>query len=361
MSRTLFLVAGAALVSVTSGCGSPKGAATSAAGAAQAAAVGSAPYELVTTIPLGGDGFWDYLSEDAAAHRLYVSHGTKVVVVDMQRDSVVGEIDSLPGVHGLAVAHDLGKGFASDGRESKVAVVDLSTLQVTSRVDVGENPDGIIYVPDRHEVYAFNGRSNSASVIDAVKDTVVATIPLPGKPEFAVYDPGAGRVYNNIEDKSEIAVIDVGTHQVVAVWPLAPGESPSGLAIDLAQHRLFTVCDNGMMVMLDSSTGTVVGTVPIGEGPDAARFDPGTQLAFSSNGEGTVTIAHLDSPEELTVVQTLETTPSARTMTLDPTTHRIYLSAADMEAPTAADSAAGRRRRRMVSGSFRVLVYGPEK
>jgi YVTN family beta-propeller protein len=361
MSRTLRFAAGTVVVVAAAACGSPKGAATSAGGAAQAAVEATAPYRLVATISVGGEGFWDYLSEDTVTHRLYVSHGTKVVVIDMRKDTVVGEIDSLPGVHGLAVAQDLGKGFASDGRENKVAVVDLSTLQVTSRVDTGENPDGIIYLPDRHEVWAFNGRGKSVTVIDAVKAAVIATIPLSGKPEFAVYDPEAKRVYNNIEDQNEIAVIDVTTHQVVDTWAIAPGEAASGLAIDLAHHRLFTVCENGLMVMLDSSTGSVVGSVPIGEGPDAARFDPGTQLAFASNGGGTVTIAHLDSPTQLTVVQTLTTTPSARTMTLDPTTHRIYLSAADMQAPTAADSAAGRTRPRMVAGSFKVLVYGAEK
>jgi DNA-binding beta-propeller fold protein YncE len=175
-----------------------------------------------------------------------------------------------------------------------------------------------------------------------------------------VYDPAAGRIYNNIEDQNEIAVIDAMTHEVVATWPISPGEAASGLAIDLEHHRLFAVCENEMMVMLDSETGAVLGTVPIGGGVDAARFDPATQLAFSSNGSGTVTIAHLDAPDRLTVVQTLETAASARTMTLDPTTHRIYLSAADREtAPAAADSTGRPARPRLMPGSFKVLVYGP--
>jgi DNA-binding beta-propeller fold protein YncE len=315
-------------------------------------------YSLVKEIMVGGEGGWDYLSEDVAAHRLYVSHATKVVVIDMETNTVVGEIDSLPGVHGLAVAPDLGRGFASDGRENKVAIVDLKTLQVLSRVDTGENPDGIIYVPEHGEVYAFNGRGHSATVIDAESGAVVATIPLPGKPEFAVFDPRADRIYNNIEDTSEIVAIDASRHEVVATWPIAPGEAASGLAIDLAHHRLFAVCENGLMVVLDSGTGNVVATVPIGAGVDAARFDPATGLAFSSNGEGTVTIVHEDSPDSFTVVQTLETMRSARTMTFDPTTHRIYLSAAEYEAP-APGAAAERRRRQVVPGSFRVLVYGP--
>jgi DNA-binding beta-propeller fold protein YncE len=187
---------------------------------------------------------------------------------------------------------------------------------------------------------------------------VVATIPLPGKPEFAVFDPAAGRIYNNIEDQNAIVVIDAKTHTVVATWPIAPGEEASGLAIDPAHHRLFAVCGNALMVMVNSETGTVVTTVPIGDGADAARFDPATGLAFASNGEGTVTIAHLDDPDHLRVVQTLPTARSARTMTLDLTTHRIYLSAANYEPPAPADSAVPRQRPRMVPDSFRVLVYG---
>lgn len=324
------------------------------AAAAQAQSPG---YHLLTTITAGGEGGWDYLSEDTTARRLYVSHATKIVVVDMRTNAVVGTIDSLPGVHGMAVASALGLGFASNGREDSAAIVDLETLSVLARVPTGDNPDGILYVPGFDEVYAFNGRGHSATVFKARGGAVVATIPLSGKPEFAVFDPAAGRIYNNIEDQNEIAVIDARSHQVVATWPIAPCEAASGLAIDLAHHRLFAVCENALMVVLNSTTGEVVATVPIGDGVDAARFDPVTQLAFSSNGEGTVTIVHEDSPDEFTVVQTLETARSARTMTLDPTTHRIYLSAADFEAPTT-EAAGGRPRRRMVPGSFRVLVYG---
>jgi DNA-binding beta-propeller fold protein YncE len=328
------------------------------AGVAVPAATQAPTYHLVKEIAVGGEGGWDYLAEDAPAHRLYVSHGTKIVVIDMAQGTVVGEIDSLPGVHGFAVASELGLGFASNGRENKAAVVDLKTLAITRRVDTGENPDAILYVPGFQEVYTFNGRGHSATVFDAKSGNVVATIPLPGKPEFAVFDPAAGRIYNNIEDQNTIVVIDAKTHAVVATWPIAPGEEASGLAIDLAHHRLFAVCGNQLMVMLNSATGTVVDTVRIGEGADAARFDPATGLAFASNGEGTVTIAHEDSPDHLTVVQTLTTVRSARTMTLDPTTHRIYLSAATYEAPSPADSGGPRQRPRMVPGSFRVLVYG---
>ncbi len=315
-------------------------------------------YRFIREITVGGEGGWDYLAEDAAAHRLYVSHGTKVVVIDMAQGTVVGEIDSLPGVHGFAVAPELGLGFASNGRENTAAFVDLKTLAVTRRVATGENPDAVLYVPGFQQVYTFNGRGHSATVIDAKTGAVVATIPLPGKPEFAVFDPAAGRIYNNIEDQNEIVAIDAKTHAVVATWPIAPGEEASGLAIDLAHHRLFAVCGNQYMVMLNSTTGAVVDTVRIGQGADAARFDPATGLAFASNGEGTVTIAHEESPDHLEVIQTLTTVRSARTMTLDPTTHRIYLSAATYEAPSPADSATPRQRPRMVPGSFRVLVYG---
>jgi len=317
-------------------------------------------YQQIATIPVGGEGGWDYLSEDTVTNRLYVSHATAVYVIDMKQNVVLGQIDSLPGVHGFAIAHDLNRGYASDGRANEVAIVDLSTLEVLSRVGTGENPDGIIYLSDVKEVWAFNGRGHSVTVIGAENGEVIATVPLSGKPEFAVYAPVAGLVYNNIEDQNEIAVIDVARHEVVANWPIAPGEAASGLAIDHVHHRLFAVCENQLMVMLNSQTGAVIGTVPIGEGVDAARFDPATQLAFSSNGEGTVTIAHLVSPDSLAVVQTLQTLPSARTMTLDPTTHRIYLSAADTEpSPAAADSTGRPARRRMVPGSFKVLVYGP--
>lgn len=335
---------------LSAGCGSPSSDATQEA---------PPSYHFLTEISVGGDvGSWDYLSEDLQARRLYVSNGTRVVVIDMDSNTVVGEIPDLPGVHGFAVAHDLGRGFATNGRENKVAVVDLNTLEVLQRVDTGENPDGVLYVSDFQEVYAFNGRGHSATVIAAATGEVVATIPLSGKPEFSVFDPEVQRIYNNIEDQNEIAVIDPVAHEVVDSWSIAPGEAASGLAIDLENHRLFAVCENEMMVMLDSRTGEVVTTVPIGSGTDAARFDPGTHLAFSSNGEGTVTVVHEVSPSELEVVQTVETASRARTMTLDPTTHRIYLSTADFEAAPAADSTAPRRRGPMVPGSFRVLVYG---
>ena len=316
------------------------------------------PYHLLKEIPVGGDGGWDYLSVDTAGRRLYVSHATKVVVIDIDKDVVAGEITNTPGVHGLAVASDLQRGFSSNGRSNTASIVDLKTLTTLSQVDTGQNPDGMLYEPGRQEVYMFNGRGQSSTVIDAKAGKVVATIPLGGRPEFAAADPKAGRVYNNIEDKNEVVAIDTKTHQVVNHWPIAPGEGASGMAIDVAHHRLFLGCSNKLMVMMDSETGKVVASVPIGQGVDANAFDPGTQFAFSSCGDGTVTIAHEDAPDKFAVVQTLVTERGSRTMTLDPKTHRIYLAAAKYEAPTEGAPAGGRGRGRMVPGSFKILVYG---
>jgi DNA-binding beta-propeller fold protein YncE len=311
------------------------------------------PYHFIKEIPVGGEGGWDYLAVDGAARRLYVSHATKVVVIDLEKDEVVGEMADTPGVHGIAIASTLNRVFASNGRESKASIIDAKTLATLMKVDTGQNPDAILFEPGQQEVYTFNGRGKSATVFAADSGKVVATIELPGKPEFAVCDPEAGRVYNNIEDKSEVVAIDTKTHKVVDTWPIAPGEEASGMAFDQAHHRLFLGCGNKMMVMMDSATGKVITNVPIGDGVDANAFDPGTQLVFSSNGEGNVTIAHEDSPDKLTVVQILDTERGARTMTLDPKTHKIYLSSAKYEADTP-----GQRRPRAIPGSFKVLVYG---
>jgi YVTN family beta-propeller protein len=310
------------------------------------------PYHLLKEIPIGTDGGWDYLSVDSAAQRLYVSHGTKVVVIDLAKDAVAGEITNTPGVHGLAPAPELGRGMATCGRENKAAIVDLKTLEIISKVDVGANPDGMFYEPGQQEFYTFNGRGGSATVIDAKTSKVVATIPLGGKPEFAAADVKAGRVFNNLEDKSELLAIDTKKHEVVNRWPIAPGEGASGMAFDEKNHRLFLGCGNKLMIMVDSENGKVVANVPIGDGVDANAFDPATQLAFASCGDGTVTIAHEDG-DKLTVVQTLKTEKGARTMTIDPASHKIYLASAKFEEP-----AAGQRRGKMVAGSFKILVYG---
>jgi YVTN family beta-propeller protein len=319
----------------------------------------AAPYHFIKEIPVGGEGGWDYLAVDSSAHRLYVSHATEVVVIDLNNDKVVGEITNTPGVHGIAIAPNLNRAFVSNGRADSVSIVNLKTLQTLSRVDTEKNPDCILFEPTQKEVYAFNGRSQSATVIDATSEKVVATISLGGKPEFAQADPAANRVYNNLEDKSEVAVIDAKTHSVLNRWPIAPGESASGMAFDAKNHRLFLGCDNQLMVMMDSVSGKVLASVPIGKGVDANAFDPETQFAFAScGGSGTTTIAHEDG-DKLTVVQTLKTAPGARTMALDPATHKIYLSAAQYEASAnSANGTARRRRPRMVPGTFKILVYG---
>lgn len=317
-------------------------------------------YHLLKEIPIGGEGGWDYLSIDAGSHRLYVTHASKVVVVDTLRDEVIGEIADTPGVHGFVFAPELGRGFSSNGRENKASIVDLQTLQTLAKVPTGENPDAILYEPGRKEVYTFNGRGQSATIFEAATGKVVATVPVGGKPEFAQADPTVSRVYVNIEDKNEVVAIDTKTHQIVNHWPIAPGAEATGLDIDLAHHRLIIGCSNEKIIIMDSTNGKVVANIVAGAGIDAAAFDSGNQLAFASaGGSGTVTIAHEDGPDKFTVMQTLTTERGARTMTLDGSTHKIYLASARFEAaPTPPVAGSGRPRPKMIPGSFKVLVYG---
>lgn len=316
-------------------------------------------YHKLKEIPIGGEGGWDYATVDPVHHRLYVSHGNSVVVVDLVADKVVGEIADTPGVHGVALAPDLMRGLSTNGREAKASLVDLATLKTISKIETGQGPDGMLFEPGHQEFYTLNGRGQSATVIDATSGKVVATIELGGRPESAAADPQAGRVYDNLENKSEVAVIDTQSHTVVSRWPIAPGEEASGMAIDLANHRLFLGCGGSKtMEMMDSTNGKVLASVPIGDGVDANAFDPETKLAFASCRDGTVTIAHEDSPDKLSVVQTLKTAVGSRTMALDPTTHRIYLAAAEFEAPKPGQNNGGRRFRPLVPGSFKVLVFG---
>ena len=323
-----------------------------ALGAAPGAADG--PYRFIKDVEIGGEGGWDYLNVDPAGKRLLISHGTKVVVFDLTRDAVAGEIADTPGVHGAVIASG-GRIFTSNGRENKVSIVDAATLQTINKVETQGNPDFIMFEPKMKEVYTMNGSGRSATVLDA-SGNVVATIPLGGKPEAAVSDPAAGRVYVNDETGNEVVVIDSAKHEVVARWPIAPGESAAGLAIDLRNHRLFVGAHNSKMLMMDSTTGKVLSEVPIGGGVDSTWFDPGTGYAFSSCSTGTVTIAHEDSPAKLAVVQTLETATGARTMALDPATHRIYLAAAKYTAPPAGSTPNARPV--MVPGSMHLKIYG---
>jgi YVTN family beta-propeller protein len=325
------------------------------------AALADDAYKFLNEIPIGGEGGWDILTIDSSADRLYLSHATKVVVIDLNKNAVVGEIADTPGVHAFVPVPEVGRGFSSNGKESKSSVVDLTTLKTVSKIDTGQSPDAIVYEPRHGEVYVFNHRGNSATVIDAKTATVSATIELGGSPEFAAVDEGAGRVYCNLEDKSEVAVIDSTKHEVVARWPIAPGEEPSGIALDAAHHRLFAGCNNKMMIMLDTGTGKVVGNVPIGAGVDSCAFDDASQFAFASCGDGTTTIAKEETPQKLTVVQTLKTERGARTMALDPKTHRIYLPTARFQPAPSPSPGASPARPTIVPNTLKLLVYGPSE
>ena len=324
-----------------------------------AAAFAQAPYERLSEIPMGGEGGWDILTVDSQAHRLYVSHATKVVAVDLEKNAVAGEIADTPGVHELLPVPSLERGFSSNGKENKSSVVDLKTLKTVSKIDTGENPDAMVYDDKAGEVYVFNHSGKSATVIDARNAKAVATISLGGEPEFGRVDSAAGRVYVNLEDTSEVAVIDTKKREVISRWSLSPGEEPTGLALDAAHHRLFAACHNKMMVMLDAESGKVLSTVPIGAGVDGCEFDDATQLAFASCGEGVTTIAKEESLEKLTVVQTLQTQRGARTMALDPETHRIYLPTAEFQQAPSPSPGSSPGRPTIVPNTMKLLVYGP--
>ncbi|HEY4212257.1 MAG TPA: hypothetical protein VGM84_12300 [Steroidobacteraceae bacterium] len=279
-------------------------------------------YRLAREVPLAGSEGWDYLTYDAG--RLFVSHGSHVQVLDGAKLSVVGDIADTPGVHGIAIASDIGHGFVSAGRSDSVVVFDLKSLARLAEIKVtGANPDAILYEPTTHRVFTFNGRGRNATAIDAKTNAVLGTIPLDAKPEFAATD-GAGHVFVNLEDKSSLAVIDPQKLTVLSVWPLTGCEEPSGLAIDVANHRLFSVCDNKVMAVTDSTSGKVVAHVPIGGRVDAAAYDPGTHLAFASGGDGTLTVVKEGSPTDFSVVQSVKTKAGARTMALDVATHRAF-------------------------------------
>ena len=313
---------------------------------------GASGYHVIKTVPVGGEGFWDYLAVDSEGRRLYISHGTHVQVMDTDSYTLVGDIPDTQGVHGIAVAPELGRGFTSNGRANTVTIFDLKTLKTIGTVNAGTNPDCIVYDGVTKRVFTMNGRSNNATAITAADGTVAGTLELGGKPEFAVAD-GKGSIYVNIEDKSELVQFDAQKLNVLNRWPLTPCEEPSGLAMDLKDRRLFAGCHNRMMAVVDADTGKVIATPAIGQGVDANRFDPETNYAFASNGEGTLTVVHEDSSDKFTVVDNVPTKPSARTMALDLKTHDIFLSAADFEPP-----APGERRGKMKPGSFVILVVG---
>ena len=295
-------------------------------------------YQITKKIPIPGQGSWDYLTVDEGARRLYVSHGTQVEVLDLDSGAIVGKIENTQGVHGIAIAPDLGRGFVSDGQSSTVTIFDLKTLKTIAEVPTGKKPDAIIYDSATSRVFAFNGGSNSATVIEAKDGKVAGTIDLGGGPEFAAAD-GNGYVYNNLEDESLVLKINSRTLKVEQRWPTAPCASPSSMAIDRANRRLFLGCRSKVMAVMDADTGKIITTLPIGDHVDATAFDVETRLIFNSNGEGTVTVIRQDSPDKYSIVETVKTLPRAKTSALDPKTHRLFLSTGE-------------------SGQFEVLVLG---
>lgn len=298
----------------------------------------AANYQITKKIPIPGQGSWDYLSVDVEARRLYVSHSTQVEVLDLDSGAIVGSIPKTPGVHGIAIAPELGRGFVSNGQASTVTIFDLKTLKPIADVPTGQKPDAIIYDPASSRVFAFNGGSNSATAIDAATGKVAGTIDLGGGPEFAAAD-GRGFVFDNLEDEGLVVKINSRDLKVEQRWPTAPCKAPSSMAIDRTNRRLFLGCRSKVMAVMNADTGQVITTVPIGDHVDASAYDEETKLIFNSNGEGTVTVIRQDSPDTYSVVETVKTLPKAKTMALDPKTHQLFLSAAE-------------------NGQFEVLILG---
>jgi YVTN family beta-propeller protein len=325
--------------------------------AAAAVAAAGPGYHIIATYKLGGDGGWDYLTMDTTERRLYISRATHVMVVDADSGKSVGDIADTPGVHGIALAPELGRGFVSNGREGTVSIFDPKTLATSSKVKVGDNPDAILYDSASKRVFAFNGRSQDATALDAVKGTVLGTIKLGGKPEFAASD-GKGEIFVNIEDKSELLAIDPNKLEVKTRWPLAPCTEPSGLALDRKHRRLFVGCDNKMMAVVNADSGKVITTLPIGEGVDATWFDDEANLAFASCGEGVLTVVREESPDKFSVAANVPTQQGARTMALDSKTHNVWVVTAKFGPPPAATPDNPHPRRSMVPDTFVALVIG---
>lgn len=326
-------------------------------GAAQAQAAQAIPADgaVVERFHVGGAGGWDFLTFDPAGQRLFIARADRVQVWSARTKAVVAEIEGTAGVHGVALAPELHRGYTSNGRANTVSVFDLDSLRITDTVRVGENPDAILYEPTLKRIYVFNGRDGSATVIDAATLSVLATVPLAGKPEVAFAD-GAGRVFVNIKDTAEIAVIDPTSNRVHARWPLKPCLEPTGMAIDTAHGRLFAVCSNNKMVVVDAGSGRIVADLPIGSEPDGVEFDAVSGRAFSSNGQGTVTVVRETDPEHFNVVETIPTQARARTLALDPASHSIYLVTAAFGPSPAASAPATRPRPPMLKDTFSVLV-----
>lgn len=312
-------------------------------------------YHVINKLPLGGEGGWDYLTVDSSAHRLYISRTTHVMVIDTTTDKVVGDIPDTPGVHGIALAPELNRGFISNGKANTASIFDMKTMKVIGQVKTGENPDAILYDPATKRVFTFNGKSKDATVIDAIAERVLGTISLGGKPEFATAD-NKGKVLVNNEDTNEVIVLDSKKLIISKRYSLSPCTEPTGMAIDIEHHCVFSGCHNKLMTALDYETGKVIAIVPIGEGVDANAFDTETGLIFSSNGEGTLTVVHESAGKF--EAETVATQRSARTMALDTKTHKIYLPVAEFAPAPAPTSEVPKPRPTMIKDSFAVLVVG---
>jgi len=318
---------------------------------------GGSGYHLIKKVKLGGTGGWDYLEVDPATHRLFISRGTHYIVVDPDQGKIIGDIPGSQRAHGIAFANEFNKGFTTDGSNADSTVFDLTSLKVLDKVKTDKDSDAVIYDPFSKRVFTFNGDANTASAIDAASGKVVSTFPLGGGPEFGASD-GKGKIFVNLEDKSSLVKFDAKTLKIENTWPLAPCESPSGLAIDAAHEILVVGCHNKLMAFVDGNSGKVLGTVPIGQGVDANRFDPVTGYAFASCGDGTLTIAHEDSPTKFSLVEMIQTQRGARTMALDYATHTVYLITAEFGPAPEATKDNPRPRPAILPDTFTLLIYG---
>jgi len=313
---------------------------------------GASGYHVIKTVSVPGDEGWDYVYVDSDARRVYISHGSHVVVMNADTYAIEGDIPDTPGVHGITVASDLGRGFTSNGRANTVTIFDLKTLKTIGTAKTDANPDAIIYDPATKRVFTFNGRGKNSTVINAADGSVVGSIPLGDKPEFAVSD-GKGAIFVNAEETSNLVALDSQNLKETHRWPLAPCKSPSGLAADLKTRRLLAVCDDKVSAVVDADSGKVIATPAICDGPDAAAFDPSSNYFFASCGDGNLTVIHEDSADKYTVVENVPTKKTARTMGFDLKTHKFFLPSAEFEPP-----APGERRGKMKPGTFAILVVG---
>lgn len=316
----------------------------------------SQTYKLSKKIGTSGNDGWDYLAVDEVNQHLFVSHGSVVNIIDLKSDKTIAIIPDTKGVHGIAIASELNKAFISNGKDNSITVVNLKTFELLEKVKIaGIKPDAILYDQFSRKVFVYNAESNDATVLDAVTNKVVKTIPLGGKPEFSVTN-NKGLIYVNIEDKNEIKTINASTLEVTTTWSIAPGDEPSGLAIDLETNRLFSVCSNNLMVILDASNGKIIKTLPIGKGCDGVAFDAKKKLIFTSNGEGTITVVKEENVNKFSVLETVKTKKGARTIALNKTTNQLYLPTADFGVKPKPTTENPKPRASLIPNSFVVLV-----